>query len=87
MKTEEFTLWLKGWTELNGEELPTKDQWNLIIEHLNLCFIKVTSELGENMRPLTEEELTGAVEEMKKIQEKKRPKQLRSQCDHHRIIC
>jgi len=42
MNSEPFTYWLQGFVELNGGEMPTREQWKSIVEHLNLVFKKVT---------------------------------------------
>lgn len=44
MKAENFVYWLQGHIELNGEEVPTEEQWKVILEHHKLCLIKVTTE-------------------------------------------
>ena len=41
MTSQEFTYWLQGYAELGGDA-PTKEQWNIIKEHLGLVFNKVT---------------------------------------------
>jgi hypothetical protein len=42
MSPEQFTYWLQGFTELNGAEQPTAEQWKSITEHLQTVFVKVT---------------------------------------------
>lgn len=42
MTPEQFTYWLQGFSELNGEWPPNKDQWKAIQEHLNTVFKKIT---------------------------------------------
>lgn len=44
MTDREFCFWLQGFVELNGD-LPTKEQWKSIKEHLQLVFTKVTSKV------------------------------------------
>ena len=41
MQPQEFCYWLQGFAELNGSK-PTTQQWEMIKEHLNLVFNKVT---------------------------------------------
>ena len=41
MEPEQFTYWLQGFVELNGET-PTPEQWRSIKEHLQTVFVKVT---------------------------------------------
>ena len=41
MDATQFTYWLKGYTELGGA-CPTPEQWEVIKEHLDLVFSKVT---------------------------------------------
>ena len=41
MTAEQFTYWLQGYSEITGEN-PTKEQWNIIKDHLQLVFTKVT---------------------------------------------
>lgn len=43
MKAEQFTYWLQGFVEINGD-VPTEEQWEIIKEHLQTVFCKVTSE-------------------------------------------
>lgn len=45
MKTEQFAYWLQGFAELTAGQTPTKEQWELIVEHLAECFDKVTPPL------------------------------------------
>lgn len=42
MTHTEFAYWLQGFVELNGKR-PTEEQWNVIKEHLQLTFKKVTT--------------------------------------------
>lgn len=42
MTPENFTYWMQGYVELVGE-VPTKEQWKSIVEHLELVFTKVTA--------------------------------------------
>jgi hypothetical protein len=43
MKPEEFAYWMQGFVELqNSDEPPTKEQWQIIKDHLQLVFNKVT---------------------------------------------
>lgn len=39
----EFCRWLQGYAELGGEA-PNEKQWEIIKEHLQLVFVKVTDE-------------------------------------------
>ena len=41
MEAINFAYWLQGFAELNGKP-PTKEQWEMIKEHLNLVFKKET---------------------------------------------
>ena len=41
MKPEHFITWLRGYIELNGK-VPSKKQWQIIQDHLNLVFDKKT---------------------------------------------
>lgn len=43
MTPENFTYWLQGFAEI-CEQTPTKEQWEIIKEHLNLVFNKITQE-------------------------------------------
>jgi len=43
MTTEQFAYWLQGFAEVHGGT-PTPEQWDMIKEHLQTCFVKVTSE-------------------------------------------
>ncbi len=42
MNHDQFTYWLQGFVEMNGGKEPTKQQWQMIKDHLKLCFNKVT---------------------------------------------
>ena len=42
MTSEQFAYWLQGFTELNGDALPSPEQWKSITEHLQTVFVKVT---------------------------------------------
>jgi len=41
MTTEQFAYWLQGYVEITNSE-PTKEQWKIIKDHLQLVFNKVT---------------------------------------------
>lgn len=41
MTSEQFSYWLQGFSELVGKE-PTKEQWKIIQDHLQLVFKKIT---------------------------------------------
>lgn len=41
MEPKDFCYWLQGFSELVGTN-PTKEQWVIIQDHLNLVFNKVT---------------------------------------------
>lgn len=42
MDAQAFTYWLHGWSEINGGGAPTPVQWQIINDHLDLVFNKVT---------------------------------------------
>lgn len=42
MTTEQFAYWLQGFSEIHGAS-PSAEQWEMIKEHLQTCFVKVTS--------------------------------------------
>lgn len=42
MTSEQFSYWLRGFTELNGGTQPTAEQWKSINEHLQSVFVKTT---------------------------------------------
>lgn len=42
MTFEQFTWWLHGYVEISGGEKPTDVQWEIIKDHLDLVFTKVT---------------------------------------------
>jgi len=48
MNHDQFTYWLQGFVEMNGGEQPTKEQWQMVKNHLRLCFTPVLpmSQLG-----------------------------------------
>jgi hypothetical protein len=45
MNNDQFTYWLQGFVEMNGGKEPTKEQWKMIKDHLQLCFKKFTPPL------------------------------------------
>jgi len=55
MEPKDFCYWLQGFTELSGSHQPTIAQWEMICEHLQLVFTKVTSELHEDDMNLSED--------------------------------
>jgi hypothetical protein len=40
MNHDQFAYWLQGFVETNGGKEPTKEQWKIIKDHLQLCFVK-----------------------------------------------
>lgn len=42
MNNDQFTYWLQGFVEMNNGQYPSPEQWQMIKEHLQLCFNKVT---------------------------------------------
>lgn len=42
MDSTQFCYWLQGYVELGGKP-PTKEQWEVVKEHLGLVFNKVTT--------------------------------------------
>ena len=46
MTSHDFAVWMHGFTELTGGEMPSPAQWKMIVEHLNLVFNKVTPPLA-----------------------------------------
>lgn len=42
MDAQAFAYWLHGWSEINGGAAPTAQQWQIINDHLDLVFNKVT---------------------------------------------
>ena len=40
MNQDQFAYWLQGFVEMNGGKEPTKAQWKMITDHLQLCFVK-----------------------------------------------
>jgi len=43
MSQQDFVFWLQGFVEINNsDEPPTKEQWQIIKDHLQLVFNKVT---------------------------------------------
>jgi len=63
MEPKEFCYWLQGFAELTGSRQPTMAQWEMISEHLQLVFTKVTSELGELSEEATADELRERITE------------------------
>lgn len=46
MTTEQFAYWLQGFSEIHGAP-PSSEQWEMIKEHLQTCFLKVISDRHE----------------------------------------
>jgi len=42
MTPRDFVYWLQGFAEINGSAVPTKEQWQIIQDHLKLVFDKQT---------------------------------------------
>ena len=42
MNNDQFTYWLQGFVQMNDGKEPTKEQWQMIKDHLQLCFRKMT---------------------------------------------
>lgn len=42
MTPDQFAWWLHGWTEIQGGAVPSAAQWQVIRDHLDLVFTKVT---------------------------------------------
>lgn len=42
MTSDQFTYWLQGFVEMNNGNMPNSWQWQMIKDHLQLCFNKVT---------------------------------------------
>jgi hypothetical protein len=40
MNQDQFAYWLQGFVEMNGGKEPTRAQWKMIKDHLQLCFVK-----------------------------------------------
>lgn len=51
MSANHFISWLQGFIEISNDSTVDQNQWNLIKEHLQLVFEKVTSELDPNDPP------------------------------------
>lgn len=45
MNSEQFSYWLQGYAEICGTE-PTAEQWQIIKDHLQTVFKKVTPQRG-----------------------------------------
>ncbi len=43
MEEKSFVYWLQGFVELGDGKPLSEAQWDMIKEHLDLCFAKVTS--------------------------------------------
>ena len=46
MNQDQFAYWLQGFVEMNGGKEPTKAQWKMIKDHLQLCFVKMPYGVG-----------------------------------------
>ena len=42
MQPEQFVYWLRGYTEITNGAMPDATQWQIIQDHLNEVFVKVT---------------------------------------------
>jgi hypothetical protein len=66
---EQFCYWLQGFAELNTH-VPNEEQWEMIQEHLNTVFEKVTPDRKKSKQVLNEKKpmtIDEAIEEMKKM--------------------
>lgn len=45
MNHDQFTYWLQGFVEMNNGHYPSPEQWQMIKDHLKLCFNKMTPPL------------------------------------------
>ena len=63
MEPRDFCYWLKGRAELVKKK-PTKEEWSLILEHLDLVFTKETK--GTLKNPLTDEQMQEIVDKLTK---------------------
>ena len=48
MTSEQFAYWLQGFVEINGGKQPTKEQWQIIQDHLKTIFHKVTPDYSSS---------------------------------------
>ena len=53
MNHDQFAYWLQGFVEMNNGKEPTKAQWKMIKDHLQLIFVKggVQIPQGQNRYP------------------------------------
>ena len=51
MDEKSFAFWLQGFVEITNPEQPTKEQWQIIKDHLALVFNKVTPGYYPNQNP------------------------------------
>lgn len=49
MNIEQFGYWLQGFVELTAGEEPTPRQWQIIKDHLQLVFTKVTPDRADKV--------------------------------------
>jgi len=49
MNHRDFAYWLHGFTEITGGQMPTQAEWNMIVQHLELTFKKVTPPLDKDL--------------------------------------
>lgn len=69
MTTEQFAYWLQGFAEVHGEA-PTPQQWEMIKEHLETCFVKVTN-VGQQQDKILNPGTTGDIPDwLKQINQK-----------------
>jgi hypothetical protein len=50
MTPEQFCYWIQGFAELNGDTVPSKEQWQAVRDHLKTVFKKETPELPAILR-------------------------------------
>jgi hypothetical protein len=51
VNTDQFAYWLQGYSEITGGRMPSESEWQIIQDHLKLCFVKKTPDryLGPNI--------------------------------------
>ena len=46
MTSEQFCYWLQGRAEMQPDNPPSLEEWQMIREHLSTVFVKITPHLG-----------------------------------------
>ena len=64
MNPEQFVFWFRGMTEGRDREAPSDSDWNMIMDHLDLVFHKVTPDRSGAKQPEPKQTIRETMDEM-----------------------